>query len=322
MTIKCVCLSPYLCLAPNEVGMILSTFFSQPVDNRSVEIIAGSRQIREFIQISDSKFNDFSFFLDNCLRKFCTDLLKETKIVIVGPLNEKHRMNANHRLSEKFDEIYYLPLSDLEIFKKNDKLVIPGFPSFRVLPQSIQQELCSVKFFDFDPTSFLPRLDSYPSNFDPKIRIDWEGLYIPYNRPKRPLELEQSPIPLFKKSKTLRIEIPTNDSEKGYVPTPPRMSDNYSEKGYVPTPPRMSDEVREVRIRFNRIPEDCIISMTSEKNFIKTLKNTLIFPIGTRLAYEFPEVEKIITLKCVYFGSYANVVGNYDFIRKIFYIHP
>jgi hypothetical protein len=322
MTIKCVCLSPYLCLAPDEVGIILSTFFFQSDDNCNVEMITGSRQIKKFIQISDSKFNDFSFFLDNCLRKICFDLPKETKIVIVGPLNEKHRMNAHHRLSEKYDEIYYLPLSDLEIFKKNDQLVIPGFPSFRVLPQSIQQELCSFKFFDIKPASFLPRLDSYPSNFDPKIRIDCEGLYIPYNRPKRPLELEQYPVHLFKKSKTLRIEIPTNDSEKGYVPTPPRMIDNYSEKKYVLTPPQISDEVREVRIRFNRIPEDCIISMTSEKNFIKTLENTLIFPIGTRLAYEFPEVEKIMTLKCVYFGSYANVVGNYDFVRKIFYIHP
>jgi hypothetical protein len=62
--------------------------------------------------------------------------------------------------------------------------------------------------------------------------------------------------------------------------------------------------------------------MTSEKNFIKTSENTLIFPIGTHLAYEFPKLEKSASLKFVYFGSYANVVGNYDCVRKIFYIHP
>ena len=319
MTIGCVCLSPYLCLAPNGVEMILSEFFYQlGGDNCNMEIIAGSRQMRKFIQIPDSKGNDFSLFLDICLRKICVDFSKETKIVIVGPLNEKHRMNAHRRLSEKFDGIFYLPLSDLEIFKKNDQLVIPGFPSFHVLPQSIQHELCSTAFFDFDPASFLPRLDSYPSNFDPKIRIDCEGLYIPHRRPKRPLKLEQCVIPLSKKSKTLRIEIPANDSEKRFVLTPsPRLSDEINAKLQEEV-----QEVREVRIRFNRIPEDCIISMTSEKNFIKTSENALIFPIGTRLAYEFPKLEKSASLKCVYFGSYANVVGNYDCVRKIFYIHP
>jgi len=289
MSQKCVCLSPYKCtpLGNKILQNTLSTHFLF-----SLEDILIIQSINELKKISGSALLKNAFnFLSN---KFDTSM----KIVIVGPLYDSDMNDINDILIPKFGEIFYISLSENEIFIRNDKsdkLEIPGFSSFTVLPKPILEELCSQENFCFNEAKFKARQTKIISKAFPESpQMDIEGVYRPcYFSKKRKSEI----VPLEKEPASKQQKIVVEEA------------------------PVVEKEPDGIRIRFSCVPGECFICIGSNYKYMLTIRNKLCFPIGTKLKFEFPEGEPNTYSQKIYYGQKKNEVGLYDSKNRIFYVY-
>jgi len=290
MSQKCVCISPYECtpLGYKILKNTLSTHFLYSI--KEIWIIQGIAELNKFCGSSELShaFNLISKMYD-----------ANVKIVIVGPLRDNDMNDINENLIPKFGEIFYISLSENEIFIRNDKLnklEIPGFESFIVLPKTILDELCSHEIFFFNDAKFKARKISLISKAFPESpQMDIEEVYNPFYFSKK-----RKAAPL----------------EKGHTPKQQK----------IVVKDKVEDKVEKpldgIRIRFSGVPGECFICIGSNFKFMLTIENKLCFPIGTRIKFEYPEGEPNIHSRKVYYGQKNNEVGLYDSKNYIFYIYP
>lgn len=300
MSQKCVCLSPYKC-SPSGGTILKNTLSSYFFF--SLEEVCIIQSINELKQFSGS------VLLKNAFYSISKKFEASVKVVIIGPLYESDMNDINDILIPKFGEIFYISLSENEIFIRNDKLdklEIPGFSSLTVLPKPILEELYSQENFFFDEAKFRARQTSIISKAFPESpQMDMEGVYHPfYFSKKRKAPLEKEPVP--KQQKIVVEEAPA--AEKDISPIQQK---NVVEK-----------EPDGIRIRFSCVPGECFICIGSNYKYMLTIQNKLCFPIGTKLKFEFPEGEPNIDSRKIYYGQKGNEVGLYDCKNKIFYVYP
>jgi len=232
------------------------------------------------------------------------------KIVIIGPLYESDMNDINDILIPKFGEIFYISLSENEIFIRDDKsnkLEIPGFSSFTVLPILVLEEICSHKNFCFNEAKFKARKTSLVSQAFPESpQMDIGEVYRPFYFSKK-RKADHAPL------------------EKGH--TPKQLTPAPLEKGHTPKQQKIVvedkvEESDEIRIRFSGVPGECFICIGSNFKFVLTIENRLCFPIGTKIMFESPEGEPNIHSRKIYYGQKNNEVGLYDSKNSILYIYP
>jgi hypothetical protein len=306
MSQKCVCLSPYKC-SPSGGTILKNTLSSHFLF--SLEDILIIQSISELKQFSGS------VLLKNAFYSISKKFEASVKVVIIGPLYESDMNDINDILIPKFGEIFYISLSENEIFIRNDKsdkLEIPGFSSLTVLPKPILEELYSQENFFFDEAKFRARQTSIISKAFPESpQMDFEGVYHPfYFSKKRKAPLEKKPAP--KQQKIVVEEAPA--AEKDISPI--------QQKNVVEDAPIVEKEPDGIRIRFSCVPGECFICVGSNYKYMLTIQNKLCFPIGTKLKFEFPEGEPNIDSRKIYYGQKGNEVGLYDLKNRIFYVYP
>jgi len=272
-------------LGSTKLKNTLSSYFLTSLEE--VCIIQSTSEMKQF---------SGSILLRNAFNSISNKFDANVKVVIVGPLYEDDMNDINDILIPKFGEIFYISLSENEIFIRNDKsdkLEIPGFSSFTVLPKPILEELYSKKNFFFDEAKFKARQASIISKAFPESpQMDFEGVYRPfYFSKKRKAPLEKEP-------------------------------DAKQQKIVVEEAPAAEKEPDGIRIRFSCVPGECFICIGSNYKYMLTIQNKLCFPIGTKLKFEFPEGEQNIDLRKIYYGPKGNEVGLYDSKNKIFYVYP
>ena len=306
MSQKCVCLSPYKC-SPSG-GTILKNTLSSYFFT-SLEEVCIIQSISELKQFSGS------ILLKNAFYSISNKFDSSVKIVIIGPLYDGDMNDINDILIPKFGEIFYISLSDNEIFirdDKSDKLEIPGFSSFTVLPKPILEELCSQENFYFNEAKFKARQTSIISKAFPESpQMDFEGVYHPFyfsKKRKAPLEKESA----YKQQKIVVEEVPAAEKDPS----------SKEQKIVVEDAPIVEKEPDGIRIRFSCVPGECFICIGSNYKYMVTIQNKLCFPIGTKLKFEFPEDEPNTYSQKIYYGQKGNEVGLYDLKNKIFYIYP
>lgn len=300
---ECVCLSPYEC-TPYGFHILKNTLSTHFLcSHEKLLIIQSFNELKKFTkypQMNDDKVLNFAF--KRVSKKYDANV----KIVIVGPLRESDMNDANQILIPIFGEIFYLPLSDNEIFYRNEKLEIPGFPLFNIFPKSILEGLATHEIFIFNEDTFKVRQTSFQSQYFegsdvPSIEID--GIYHPFHfSKKRKAMTSLSPSQNGNSPKKLKIDMEKITSIEKENAEPLK-------------------EVNEIRVRFSGVPGECFICIDSYFKFMKTVENKIYFPIGTKLKFEYPE-EKTISGRSVYFGPKGNEIGMYDMKNHIFYIYP
>lgn len=300
MSQKCVCLSPYKCSPSGSIILknTLSSYFLT-----SLEEICIIQSINELKQFSGS------ILLKNAFYTISNKFEASVKIVIIGPLYKGDMNDINDILIPKFGEIFYISLSENEIFIRNDKsdkLEIPGFSSFTVFPKPILEELYSKKNFFFDEEKFKARQTSIISKAFPESpQMDMEGVYRPfYFSKKRKASLEKEPT--SKEQKIVVEEV--SAAEKNPASKEQKIV--------------VEKEPDEIRIRFSCVPGECFICIGSNYKYMLTIQNKLCFPIGTKLKFEFPEGEPNTYSQKIYYGQKGNEVGLYDSKNRIFYVYP
>jgi hypothetical protein len=300
MSQKCVCLSPYECtpLGNKILKNTLSTHFLFSLDE--VWIIQSINELKKFSGSSQLK---------NAFSRVSNKFDASVKIVIIGPLHESDMNDINDILIPKFGEIFYISLSENEIFIRDDKsnkLEIPGFTSFTVLPKPILNELCSHENFFFNEAKFKARKTSLVSQAFPESpQMDIGEVYRPFYFSKK---RKAAPAPL-EKGHTLA------PLEKGHTPKQQKIV--VEEEA-----PAVEKESDEIRIRFSGVPGECFICISPSFKFILTIENRLCFPIGTKIKFESPEGEPNIHSRKIYYGQKNNEVGLYDSKNSILYIYP
>jgi len=306
MSQKCVCLSPYKCSPSGSTKLknTLSSYFLTSLEE--VCIIQSTSEMKKF---------SGSILLKNTFNSILNKFDANVKVVIVGPLYEDDMNDLNDILIPKFGEIFYISLSENEIFIRNDKsdkLEIPGFSSFTVLPKPILEELYSKENFFFDEAKFRARQTSIISKAFPESpQMDMEGVYHPFyfsKKRKAPLEKE----PASKQQKIVVEETPAAEKNPA----------SKEQKIVVEEAPAVEKEPDGIRIRFSCVPGECFICIGSNYKYMVTIQNKLCFPIGTKLKFEFPEGEPNIDSRKIYYGQKGNEVGLYDCKNKIFYVYP
>jgi hypothetical protein len=241
---------------------------------------SGSSKLKTAFHHASSKFNE------------------SVKIVIIGPLRESDMNYLNENLIPKFDEVFYVSLSENEIFIRNEKFEIPGFCAFKFLPKPILEEICTHKNFCFNEAKFKARPTSIVSQAFPESpQMDIEGVYRPFY--------------FSKKRKSANAHIPLEDEH-----TPKQ------QKIVVEEVPAVETEPDGTRIRFSGVPGECFICIGSSFKFMQTIENKLCFPIGTKLKFEFPEDEVNGHSRKIFYGQKNNEVGLYDLKNRIFYVYP
>jgi hypothetical protein len=306
MSQKCICLSPYKSsLSGSKIlKNTLSSYFLTSLEE--VCIIQGISELKQF---------SGSVLLKNAFYSISKKIEASVKIVIIGPLYESDMNDINDILIPKFGEIFYISLSENEIFIRNDKsdkLEILGFSSFTVLPKPILEELYSQEIFFFDEAKFKARQTSFISKAFPESpQMDFEGVYRPfYFSNKRKVPLEKEPAP--KQQKIVVEEAPAVEKK----PAPKQ------QKIVVEEAPAVEKEPDGIRIRFSCVPGECFICIDSNYKYMLTIQNKICFPIGTKLKFEFPEGEPNIDSRKIYYGQKGNEVGLYDSKNRIFYVYP
>jgi hypothetical protein len=306
MSQKCVCLSPYKC-SPSGNTILKNTLSSHFLFSlEEVCIIQSMNELKKF---------SGSALLKNAFYSLSNKFDASVKIVIIGPLYDDDMNDINNILIPKFGDIFYISLSENEIFIRNDKsdkLEIPGFSSFTVFPKPILEELYSKKNFFFDEEKFKSRQTSIISKAFPESpQMDMEGVYRPfYFSKKRKAPLEKEPV--TKQQKNVVEEAPVVEKEPA----------SKQQKIVVEEAPAVQKEPDGIRIRFSCVPGECFICIGSNYKYMLTIQNKLCFPIGTKLKFEFPEGEPNTYSQKIYYGQKGNEVGLYDSKNRIFYVYP
>jgi hypothetical protein len=255
--------------------------------------------------INELKKYSGSSQLKNAFHHVSKKFDESVKIVIIGPLHENDMNYINDILIPKFGEIFYISLSENEIFIRNERLEIPGFCAYKVLPKPILEELCTHKNFCFNELKFKARPTSIVSQVFPESpQMDIDAVYRPF---------------YFSKKRKAAIA-------PDHVTSP---ASSPLENGHTPKQQKIlvEDEVieapaDEIRIRFSGVPGECFICIGSKFKFIQTIENKLCFTIGTKIMFEFPERELNCNYRKIYFGPKNNEVGLYDLKNSIFYVYP
>ena len=292
MSQKCVCLSPYKCSPSGSIILknTLSSYFLT-----SLEEVCIIQSINELKQFSGS------ILLKNAFYSISNKFEASVKIVIIGPLYEGDMNDINNILIPKFGEIFYISLSENEIFIRNDKLEIPGFSSFKVLPKPILEDLYSQENFCFNELKFLTRRTSIVSQaFPGSPQMDIQDAYRPFyfsKKRKAAIALDPAPSPLEKEPASKQQKILVEEA------------------------PAVEKEPDGIRIRFSCVPGECFICIGSNYKYMLTIQNKLCFPIGTKLKFEFPEGEPNTYSRKIYYGQKKNEVGLYDSKNRIFYVY-
>jgi hypothetical protein len=244
--------------------------------------------------------------LKNAFHHVSNKFDESVKIVIIGPLHENDMNYINDILIPKFVEIFYISLSENEIFIRNERLEIPGFCAYKVLPKPILEELCTHKNFCFNELKFKARPKSIVSQAFPESpQMDIEGVYRPF---------------YFSKKRKA-----ANAPDHVTSPASSPLEDEHSSKQQkivVEEAPAVEKESDEIRIRFSGVPGECFICIGSNFKFMQTIESKLCFPIGTKLKFEFPEDEANDHSRKIFYGQKNNEVGLYDLKNRIFYVYP
>lgn len=277
-------ISPYGCR--NIPGLLHALSHSFSVKENEVFYLSGMEQLKDFSNsfLLPKTFSHASKLFGRCV-----------KIVIMGPLHQQDMRSAEHYF-HNFDEVFYMSLSDDDIFVLGGRMIIPGCP-FKLPPGEMLDGIRTHDFFVFDEKTFKKRSRLVvPRAFPQSPEYSLEGVCSPYSKKRKSSEA-QTP--------SILPEIVVEEAPASSTTS----STAYS-----------TDE--ETRLRFSGVPEPCIIRTGPEFNFIKTVGNKLCFPVGTKLKFEFPEDEVKGHSKDIFFGPRRNCVGLYDYKNEVFYIYP
>jgi hypothetical protein len=286
-------ISPYPCKNKHKVQEVFSLLFSmKPFE---VFFLSGMLELKEF--------SNSSILLKSFL-KASTIFGPAVTIVLMGPLHELDMRAAEFHF-RTFKKVFYLSLSDNEIFIRGGEMIIPGC-RFNLPPGKMWEEIRTDKYFVFDEKTFGERQKEVVSiAFPGSPRYSLDGVCSPFHpdrkRTSSEMPLEDADKPTLKLSKIVVEEAPAPST------APSTASSSAGE---------------EIRLRFNGVKDECIIRTSPKYNFIKTENNYLCFPVGTRLKFEFPEDEVKGHSKDIFFGPRRNCVGLYDWKNEIFYIYP